>query len=205
MSVNLLDLAKQYITPETVASLSNNIGADQGATQSALNAILPSLLGGLTRNASDENGAASLLQALDRDHDGSVLNDVVGFFSSGGAQAREVEGGRIVQHVLGQDQEAIQNGISQSSGLDMGQIGSLMAQFAPVVLGLLGQQKQQNGLDLAGLMNLLGGQRQNLQQEQQQQAGGLDVMGLLTGFLDQNKDGSMMDEAMGMLGNLFKK
>mgnify|MGYP003546776787 CR=1 FL=1 len=40
------------------------------------------------------------------------------------------------------------------------------------------------------------------QKQQEQQAP--DMMNLLSGFLDKNKDGNVADDALGMLGNLLK-
>lgn len=203
MSVNLMDLVKSQLTPEMLSQLGGSVGADAQSTGSALSAIVPALIGRLSSNASSEGGASAIWNALDRDHDGSVLNDLTGLFSGGQENAKVQDGDKIVNHILGEERGPLENNISMASGLDVSQIGGLMARFAPVVMGLLGQQKQQQGLDISGLMGLLGGQTQHVDQAQAGGAGGF--MGMITGMLDQNKDGNVMDDAMGMLGNLFKK
>ena len=66
-------------------------------TSKAMAAALPLLLGALSRNASQGDGASSLHQALANDHDGSILDDIGGFLGSGNTSS----GNDILGHVLG--------------------------------------------------------------------------------------------------------
>ena len=75
----------------------------------------------------------------------------------------------------------------------------MLQMLAPIVLGALGQQKKENNLDAGGLNALtsmlsgtLGGN---------EKASG--IMGLVTNMLDANKDGNVVDDIMGMVGNFF--
>jgi hypothetical protein len=65
-------------------------------------------------------------------------------------------------------------------------------------MGSLGKAQQQNGLDASGLSNLLN----NQQQEAQTNAPG--AMSMLNSILDQNKDGSSMDDIQRMAASFFK-
>nr|ART36411.1 C678 [uncultured bacterium]ART36892.1 D44 [uncultured bacterium] len=65
-------------------------------------------------------------------------------------------------------------------------------------MGSLGQAQQQNGLDASGLSNYL-----NVQQ-QEAQTTAPDAMGMLSSMLDQNKDGSSMDDLQRMAASFFK-
>jgi len=82
--------------------------------------------------------------------------------------------------------------------MDQRSAGSLLETLAPVVMGAVGQAQQQNGLDAPGLSNLLNNQ------EQQAEANSPGVMSMLNSMLDQNKDGSAMDDLQRMAGNFFK-
>jgi hypothetical protein len=92
--------------------------------------------------------------------------------------------------------------VSQMSGLNNNQTSQLMTMLAPVVMGMLGKTKRENGLDVGGLASLLNG-------TVSQQQNSNPTMALVTSFLDSDGDGSIMDDVanMGMkfLGGLFKK
>ncbi len=180
-----------------VDQLSNQIGgADRAQTATAAQSIVSTLLAGLAKNASTPEGANSLNNALERDHDGGLLSNLMGMFSGQVApeQSRAANGAGIVNHILGPSQSGAVDMISKMSGLNSGQTGNLMTTLAPLVMSLLGQQKRQQGLDVAGIAGLL-----TNSVGQQKQAGN-PLMDMATRFLDKDGDGSMMDDVAGMVG-----
>ncbi len=189
----LLDMLQQRLGSDAVNQISSRIGADPGTTGNAIDAALPLLISALARNTGDSNRAQSLANAVSNDHDGSVLDDVPAYVSG----ASEKPGAGILRHVLGGKQQAVQNGLSQVTGLDAGKAGTLLTMLAPLVMGALGRAKKDNGLDARGLSTMLSGEQEQLKQS----APG--VMGALGRFLDQDNDGSVMDDVSGMLGKAF--
>jgi hypothetical protein len=101
---------------------------------------IPALLAALGQNVSSGGGAA-LKGALERDHDGSVL-DNLGDYLGGTANLnpRATNGAGILEHTLGPRQEPMQRAISAKSGLDMGSVGNLLALLAPIVMGMLSKR-----------------------------------------------------------------
>ena len=193
--MNLTGLLNDALSGNTVNQISQTIGADEGTTANAIQAAVPLLLGGLARNSQSPEGASSLLGALDRDHDGSVLDDLGGFLA--GAAGGSGAGAGILGHVFGGQQSQIAQGVSTASGLDMNKVGPLLAMLAPIVMGALGRShQQQGGLDPSSLAGMLGG-------AQNQMASGSPIMDMLGGLLDQNHDGSAVDDVIGMAGKLF--
>lgn len=187
---SLLDLVSGTLDASTIQNLGRQIGATPAQAQSAVGAAVPLLLGALQRNSASEGGAASLLGALDRDHDGSVLDDLAGFLGQGPTAS----GARSLDHIFGGRRAPVENAVSRASGLDSGQVGQLLALLAPLVLGMLGRSRQQGGASGSGgggLGDLLGGAIGGMQQ----QAPGLG--GLLGGLLDRDGDGSMVDDLLG--------
>lgn len=79
----LLDLLNQQLSGPAVQQMSTQIGADPERTQKALAAALPMLVGGLARNTQSPEGAQSLANALERDHDGSLLEGLAGLLGGG--------------------------------------------------------------------------------------------------------------------------
>ena len=191
----LLDMLQQRLGSDAVNQISNRIGADPGITGNAIDAALPLLISALARNAGNPNQAQSLANAVSDDHDGSVLDDVPGYVG----RASEKPGAGILRHVLGGRQQAVQHGLSQATGLEAGKAGTLLTMLAPLVMGAVGRAKRENGLDAGGISTLLTGEQEHLKQS----APG--VMGALSRFLDQDNDGSVMDDVGGLLGKAFRR
>jgi hypothetical protein len=191
----LLDMLQQRLGSDAVRQISNRIGADPGTTGNAIDAALPLLISAMARKAGDTNQAQSLARAVSEDHDGTILDDVPGYVSG----ASEKPGAGILRHVLGGRQQAVQNGLSQATGLDAGKAGTLLTMLAPLVMGAVGRAKRENSLDAGGVSTLLTSEQEHLKQS----APG--VMGALSRFLDQDNDGSIMDDVSGLLGKAFRR
>ncbi|MGE0131193.1 MAG: DUF937 domain-containing protein [Blastocatellales bacterium] len=190
--MNLTGLLSEALNNNTVSQISQQLGTDEGTTSNAIQAALPMLLGGLANNSASEGGAASLLGALDRNHDGSILDDVGGFlgnYSSG-------PGAGILGHIFGGNQGTVEQGVSQASGLDMSKVGPLLMMLAPIVMGALGRTQRQEGLGAGDLAGLLGGATQ-------QAGAGSPLLGVLSSVLDRDRDGSAIDDVAGMIGGLL--
>ena len=182
-----------------VNEIGRSLGLSGGDVTNVLAGAVPAIMAGLTRNGASSAGAGSLLGALDRDHDGSILDDVVGYLAGGGDQKG---GAGILGHVLGGRQGGIEQAVSSSSGVDMASVGKIMAMVAPLILGALGKAKRQQGLDASGLSSMLGQQEQSARQVS---PGAVD---LFSRMLDSDGDGDSMDDIVkmgsGLLGSLFK-
>jgi hypothetical protein len=193
--MNLTGLLSDALGGGTVSQISEAIGADEATTSNAIQTALPMLLGGLSNNAQSEGGAASLLNALNKDHDGSILDNLGPLI----ANAAGGSGAGILGHILGGRQPQVEQGISAASGLDMGKVAPLLMMLAPMVMGALGRtNQQQGGLDIGSLAGLLGG-------ASQQASAGNPLMGMLGGLLDRDGDGSAVDDILGMVMGAMRK
>ena len=183
-----------------IGQMSRSTGLGESDVTQLLSGALPALLAGLSRNAASSDGAAGLLAALDRDHDGSIMDDVVGSLGGGGATTG---GAGILQHILGGRQGQVESALSRSTGVDQSSVSNILAMAAPLVLGYLGRQRRAQNLDAAGLSSLLQ-QEQRVAQERSPEA-----VGMLTRLIDADDDGSIMDEMAEMgsslLASLFKQ
>jgi hypothetical protein len=202
--MNLMNVLQGQLSDDLLGQISEHIGAEPAQTAQAANGVFATLLGGLANNASTENGLSALGSALDRDHDGSMLDDlfgmVGGMMQGNAAPAGASNGLGILGHILGDRQEVAAQQIGQSSGLSMGQVMKLMPILAPIVMGVLGKAKNSGGLDLGGLAGILMGSAQQTQQE--------SGMGdLLSSVLGQVMGGGQQQQAPsqggGMLGSIL--
>ena len=170
----------------TLESLSQSLGADPDTTAKAVSAALPVLVGALDHNTNDSDGAAALFNALRRDHDGSVLDDLAGFLQHGSTQ----DGQAILGHVLGGKRRSVETGVSRASGLDLDSVTKLLPMLAPIVLGAIGKMQRQSGLDATGLSAALTSERQRMVQGQPH------AMSALESLLDTDHDGQVADDVV---------
>lgn len=218
--MNVLDMIAARLGEPNVQAIGKKLGTDRQQTLVAIAHSFPTLVGSLAKNAQDPQGAQALAAALDRDHNGSILANIPGHI----ANPAPANGAGILRHALGDNQPAAAQLVATKSGISGQAAGSLLEIMAPMVMGLIGKRKQNEGLDAGGvagmLINMIGGGSQPAA-AQQEQGGGLlggltEKLGGLTnmanmgsivntakGFIDKDKDGDIMDDLQGMLGGLF--
>jgi hypothetical protein len=201
---SILDLLGSQLDASTLARLGSQVGATPEQTSAAVSAALPALLGALHRNSSTPHGEAALGAALDRDHDGSIL-DNLGSLLGGGPSSSDV---RSLGHIFGQRQGNVADAVASRSGLDRGQVMQILAMLAPLVLGALSRARQRGGAPSGagagaggaggGLGDILGAA---LGQLRQGGGGGGGLGGglgsILGGMLDRDHDGSFLDDLLG--------
>lgn len=202
---SLQDLLGQQQGTQAVDEISRNVGADNTTVSTAIQAALPALMNGLANNASTPEGANSLNTALEEDHSGGgVLGNLGGLAGMifGGGQAapppREADAGGILGHILGGGQGQVAQEVSQKSGLGMGQVAQILMFLAPIVMGYLGKQKQEQGVGADGIGGLLGGLLGGSQPEQAPQSSGNSMIDMATNALDRDRDGSSLDDIASM-------
>jgi len=198
-SSDLLGSLMGQLGSDGIEQIGRSVGLDSSDVSKVLAGAMPAVLTGLTRNSSSPDGAAGLLGALDRDHDGSVLDDLMGYLGSGGDLGA---GAGILGHVLGGRQSTVEQAISRSSGVDMAKVGRILAMVAPLLMGALGKAKRQQGLDASGLAAALG------KQEEKAREISPSAVDMFSRMLDGDGDGDSMDDIVamgsGLLGGLFK-
>lgn len=195
---SILDLLGSQLDASTLARLGSQVGATPEQTSAAVSAALPALLGALHRNSSTPHGEAALGAALDRDHDGSIL-DNLGSLLGGGPSSSDV---RSLGHIFGQREGNVADAVASRSGLDRGQVMQILAMLAPLVLGALSRARQRGGAPAGagaggsggGLGDILGAA---LGQLRQGGGGGGGLGSILGGMLDRNHDGSFLDDILG--------
>lgn len=178
-------LFQQLQQGQGLQQVSQQLGLDSSQTTQAVGSALPLLLGALGQNASEPQGAQSLLNALQRDHlgggsggGGFDLGGILGAVMGGGGSGA-TDGAGILGHVFGGQQPQAAELLGQKTGLDSGTTGKLLAILAPIVMSFLAQRFAQQG-NAGALSSALG-------QETQHAGGGFGS--LLGGALDQDGDG----------------
>ncbi len=197
--------------------------AQQPRQGGGLGGLLGGILGGRGQQTRQTNtgggGLGSLLEGMMRQtkgNDGGGLGDLLGGLLGGKAVGNQdhippqfrktFNGGGILKHVLGDQQEQTMKQVSETSGLSLDKVGPLMTTLAPILMGMLGKTKREQGLDAGGLGGALMDMAMKTQQNPRQNAPDL---GLAGSILDRDGDGSIIDDITGMgasmLGQYLRK
>ena len=189
--MDLTSLITSVITGGATDKIGKATGADQNTVQSVIQAGLPVILGQLANNTRTPEGAQQLDTAISKDHAGGTLLDSLGsLFGSGDSNT---DGGKILDHVLGDSQSIATSTIAKKTGVDPATVVKILGFVAPLVMAYLGKQKANDNHDAGGLSDVL--------QRQTSPSGGA-LSELATAVLDKNGDGSIVDD---LLGSILKR
>ena len=187
----ILDLLNSPIGKTIISGVAGSTGQNSSQTGNVLSMALPVLMKAMQRNASTPEGAAGLMGALSK-HDGGILDNLGGLFGGGVDQSVTNDGSKILGHILGSKQSGVEQVISQKSGVDAGAVGNILKTAAPILMGVLGKQSQQNGVSSAnGIGDLIGGMLGGSSTSNEQS--------FLEQILDADGDGSIVDDVAGMV------
>ena len=172
---------------ESILDAQNGKGVQQLATQfglkpdqatSAVSALVPALAAGLQRNMGTESGLTGLVSALSTgqhqkylDHPGALADP-----------ASTADGNAILGHVFGSKEVSRQvaANASQKTGIDTSILKKMLPLVAAMAMGGLSRQKAAGGKGAFGA------------------SAGAGLASMLSPLLDKDRDGSMVDDLMGM-------
>jgi len=202
MNASLTDELYSQLEGAPLQRMSQQLGIGPAQMAGAVSAALPLLIGALGRNASRDDGADAIYRALEKDHRGLEIGDVLGTVLGGGGQGEDILG-----HIFGNRLPRAQQGVGQATGLGGDKGAALLRILAPLVMAYLArrmtQGRQQAAMDTSRLPQVLGRELGEEHQRVRQQ-GGLGG-GLLGAVLDRDGDGRLdlgdiLDVAGGVLG-----
>ncbi|RXM40560.1 hypothetical protein BOQ62_05365 [Chryseobacterium sp. CH21] len=192
--MSLIDLLTGNTGNQVAEQAENKFGISKNQVIALLAVATPLIISYLRNKSQDAKEAEALNSALDKDHNGSILDD------ASQIESRQAEGGSILGHIFGDQKSNVENQLSQNTGISIDKIGPILAMLAPVVMGYIGQQKQQSNVGAGGLGDLLGGILGNASnQAQAQQSNPLnDILGSVLGGGGQaQSSGNPLNDILG--------
>lgn len=174
--MNLLNiLLKSLLSDGSLNSLSKKTGLGASQLKKLLPLALPMLMKSMTKNASSQAGATSLLSALTQHTSTKPMEQQI-------AEADTVDGGKILAHILGSNSQADLQSLAGQTGLSQQEVAQALSGITPAMLSGLsaatsnagktssaGKVDLSDGLDLSDVMAMLGGS----QTQGKAQGGGL--------------------------------
>lgn len=180
-------LLKSMTSQSSLNTLSGQTGGSSDQINKLLILAIPLLLKYLTKNASTEDGALSLLNALGQ-HKGkkALSRQLVG--------ADTEDGALILGHILGKKQESVTRDLAAKSGMDEKQVLAVLASIAPALLtgisaaaNSAAKKKKQgvdlsDGLDFSDIAALFGGSEETKPKGRKSKNDGTALLGALLGL-----------------------
>jgi len=153
MSVNIMDLVKGAVSDQVMGQIGGLLGTDAKKTPSLFENAAGSILGGLMKKGSTQQGAQDIFGAVQK-QDSSVL-DKLGDLLGGGdsTDGFQKQGSGILDMVMGGSQQSagMIGMVAKALGMDKGIVGKLLMMAAPIVMGVIGKHVKNKALDAVGL------------------------------------------------------
>ena len=155
MAVNLLEMAKGYLTDAVINRVSGSLNESPENTQKALTGALPVFLSGLISKSSSPDGPGFLTGMLQNFMQGSAQTAT----PDEDPAAMMQQGGGLLDSVFGSSSSGLISGaLAQYAGVKSSSASGLMGMAGSVITGLLGRQMGSQGA--GGLVSLLADQRE---------------------------------------------
>lgn len=178
--MNILETILNAQNGGAVQQLGQQLGVGPDQAGAMLSALAPALAGGLQKNLQSPGGLDAPMGALSGGGHAQYLDNPATLEAATG------EGNGILGHILGSKDasRAVAARAAQQTGFDAGLFKKALPLVAAMVMGAMAKQTR------GGMPAAASG------------AAGGGLLSMLTPLLDQDRDGSVVDDVMGMLGKL---
>lgn len=162
---NLIQLIGQQVTPDILRKASAMTGESEAATQSALNAMLPTLVGAFAHKGANENGAKKVMDWVSAQGDSDqFLSGYSGMLDNPeSSDWLQDTGGALVSWLMGSKAGEGAGMISSLAGIGGGSSSKLMSMIAPLALAVIGKKALGGNMGAGGLASMFLGQKSFLQ------------------------------------------
>jgi len=168
-----------------VQELGRQFGLDPSQASSALTALLPSLAAGFKREATNPSGLEGLLGALGSGRHTQYVDDL----GTLGRSETVADGNGILGHIFGSKEvsRSVAQRASSQTGIGADILKKMLPVAAAMVMGAMAKKQFGSG--------------QATGQAQAKQGGG--ILDMLAPMLDSDRDGSVVNDVMGMIGKFM--
>lgn len=158
---NLVSVVMQFLTPDMIAKIASALGLDRNLVQKAIGGAVPALLSSVADAATTPGGMRQLFNLLQQ-QSGS-LESVKSAIAGSGQKTLADTGSSMLSGLFGGGAlDSMAQSIGRFAGINENASKSMLGMLAPVVLGALGQQQRNSGLDASGVASLLASQKDQI-------------------------------------------
>ena len=184
--MNIMEMVLNAQNGDAVTQLGRQLGLSDDQVKSAMGQLVPALSSGLKRNMASPQGLEALLGAVQSGRHARYVEDPR---SLEGPETL-ADGNAILGHILGSKDVSrrVAARAAENTGIDSSLLKSMLPMVAAMVMGSLNKQA-------AGPADAHSGTRAG--------SGGA-MADMLSSFLDADKDGSVIDDLLGMAGRFLR-
>jgi hypothetical protein len=162
--MNLIEFLREKLTASVTEKISNFLGEPRQNVETAMQAALPTILGGLVQQGTSDEGARKIMDIIkDGGHTGDILNNLPSLLDNfDKSQLLVTIGTNIFNHFFGNTSLILTDKVANLSDIKNSSAVSLLGLTAPMVLGAIGYVVQKENLGISGLKTLLDEQREDV-------------------------------------------
>ncbi|KAB7887566.1 DUF937 domain-containing protein [Poseidonibacter ostreae] len=176
--MNILEtILKNGLDENILGAISAKTGIDTSSIQDIVSQVAPKLVDGAKQNLASTNDSGNLINMISNTDLDSLKNNPDAIDNSDNSNML----GELFSS-LDTNESDVANELSAKSGVDATSISSLLPMLAPLVMGALNQKTNLGATDTSNTN---------------------DITSMLTNFIDQDNDGSVVDDLMGMAKKFF--
>ena len=175
----IMDMLMNTAGGGAVQQIGQQFGLSDDQASSALSQLVPALMAGLQRNTSQEGGMDALAGALKGGNHAQYLDNPEMLRQ----EATTEDGNSMLGHIFGSKDvsRAVAGHAAEQTGIGADVLKGMLPVVATMVMGALSKKSANASVGAQAAPD----------------------SGLLSSLLDQNRDGSMADDVVGMLGRFF--
>ena len=176
--MNILDtILKNGLDENILSAISAKTGIDTSSIQNIVSQVAPQLVDGAKQNLASQNDSGNLINMISNTDLDSLKNNPEAIDNAENSNML----GELFSSLNTNEGDVVSE-LSAKNGIDVSSIASLLPMLAPLVMGALNQKTNLGAVDTSNTN---------------------DITSMLTNFIDQDNDGSVVDDLMGMAKKFF--
>lgn len=183
--MNINDILS-FLGDNEKSAIADKTGIDKDKVTTALQGALPTIVSALKGNTDSKMGLNQLDKAIEKDHDGSILDNLSSYLSN----PSQGNGKGILNHLFASRRTAVEEKLGSQTNINASSMGKVLEVAAPIVMAYLGKKKKEESLDKNGISSILSSLfDSNANSSQDPADNGLNIQNIANMFVNSKNKG----------------